>query len=97
MAAPERAATATNFPAELRRMEAEVSGDPLPDTRDLCDIAGLVAQIALTMTWVAKGLGDAHADGTDQHRAKETALGTLRQAHADLGGLIADFAEMRVA
>ena len=64
--------------------------DPAYTARDLLDIAGEIGEIALTLKWVGRGLGNAYLEAADDATSRRTAWATLQQASADLALLIAE-------
>ncbi len=65
-----------DWPAALRRAEAEASGAQLP--RDLADVATDIGQISVRLKWAGAGVGNAY-DAKDNNLVTP-ALNLLRKA-----------------
>lgn len=74
---------------------SEARGLTARGTQDLLDIASGAQEIAITLRWAGRGLADAWEREEELERSRRVALGTLRQAQADLAALIGELQECR--
>lgn len=62
----------------------------LRPSRDLLDLASTIGEVALTLTFIARGLRRAWEDGDDYYGACAVALRTAQEARRDLDAWIAE-------